>query len=126
LPLVHHELCFGCGRTNRFGLLLEVEPTGNGRVAGRCFIKPDHQGPDPGRAHEGLIGAALAEAMALACGVQARIVEFEVSVRAALLVGEFLELEARVELRDGPLAYATATASADQRVVAQARGRFRS
>jgi hypothetical protein len=73
MPLVHHELCFGCGRTNLFGILLDVEPVGPDAVAGRCFIKQDHQGPDRGRAHEGVVAAALAEAMALACGLDARL-----------------------------------------------------
>ena len=72
MPLVHHELCFGCGRTNLFGLLLELERTDEGAVAGRCFIKQDHQGPEPGFAHEGIIATALSEAMALACGQHAR------------------------------------------------------
>jgi len=42
MPLLRHELCFGCGPTNRFGLLLEVEEVAPGAVAGRCFIKQDH------------------------------------------------------------------------------------
>ncbi len=126
MPLVHHELCFACGRTNLFGLLLEVEETGPGAVAGRCFIKQDHQGADRGNAHEGVIAAALAEAMALACGLEARAVAFEVSLSDSAPVGAFLELEARVERRDGARADASATASANQRVVATARGRFRS
>ena len=126
MPLVHHELCFGCGRTNLFGLLLEVDEVAPGAVAGRCFIKQDHQGADGGRAHEGIVAAALAEAMALACGRDARAVSFEVSVEASAPVGTFLELAARVDSRDGQLANASATATADQRVVAQARGRFRS
>ena len=125
-PLVHHELCFGCGRVNLFGLLLEVEPAGLDAVAGRCFIKQDHQGADRGRAHPGVLGAALAEAMALACGVEARTVAVEATFSEPAPVGAFLELEARVERRDGQLAYATATARADQRMVAQARGSFRS
>ena len=25
MALVHHDLCFGCGQTNLFGMLLEVE-----------------------------------------------------------------------------------------------------
>jgi acyl-coenzyme A thioesterase PaaI-like protein len=126
LPLRHHELCFGCGRTNLFGLLLEVEEVAPGAVAGRCFVKQDHQGADGGRAHDGVLAAALAEAMALACGLDARAVSFEVSLDAPAPVGAYLELEARVASRDGPLTYATATATADRRVVAQARGRFRS
>jgi hypothetical protein len=126
VALVHHELCFGCGRTNLFGLLLEAEEVAPDAVGGRCFIKQDHQGADRGRAHEGLVGAALVEAMALACGLGARTVSFEVSLAGPVAVGAFLELEAHVTERDGPLAYATATASADQRMVAQARGSFRS
>jgi hypothetical protein len=125
MPLVHHELCFGCGRVNLFGLLLEVEPAGPDAVAGRCFIKQDHQGAERGRAHEGLIGTALLEAMALACGVEARAVSFEISLREPAPIGTFLEIEARVSRRDGPSADASATARGDQRMVAQARGSFR-
>jgi acyl-coenzyme A thioesterase PaaI-like protein len=125
VALVHHELCFGCGRVNLFGLLLEVEPAGPGAVAGRCFIKQDHQGAERGRAHEGVIGAALLEAMALACGIEARSVSFEVTLSETAPVGVFLYIEARVERRDGPSADASATARVDQRMVAQARGSFR-
>ena len=71
MALVHHDLCFGCGQTNLFGLLLEVERVDPDRVAGRCFIKQDHQGPDRTAAHQGVIAAALCEAMALACGPRA-------------------------------------------------------
>jgi acyl-coenzyme A thioesterase PaaI-like protein len=126
MPLLHHELCFGCGRTNLFGLLLEVEEVAPGAVAGRCFIKQDHQGADGGRAHEGVVAAALVEAMGLACGVDARTVSLELSLDAPAPVGAFVELSARVESRDGQLANASATATADRRVVARARGRFRS
>ncbi|MBV9804941.1 MAG: hypothetical protein JO130_17205 [Solirubrobacterales bacterium] len=125
MPLVHHELCFGCGRVNLFGLLLEVQEVAPGSVAGRCFLKQDHQGADRGQGHEGVVGASLLEAMALACGPNARALAFEVTLRAPTPVGTFLELEARVERRDGPIAYAIATASAEERMVAQGRGRFR-
>jgi acyl-coenzyme A thioesterase PaaI-like protein len=123
--LVHHELCFGCGRLNLFGLLLEVEPTGPGAVAGRCFIKQDHQGAERGAAHEGVLAAALSESMALACGLDARAVALELTLDAPAPVGAYVEIEARVESRDGEIAHATAVARADQRMVAQARGRFR-
>ena len=126
MALVHHELCFGCGRTNLFGLLLEVEPAGPGAVSGRCFIKQDHQGAERGSAHDGVIAAALTEAMALACGLEARAVALEIFLVEPAPVGAFLELEARVLERDGPLANATATATAEERMVAQARGRYRS
>ena len=64
MALAHHDLCFGCGQANLFGLLLEVERVDERRVAGRCFIKQDHQGPDRRFAHQGVIAAALCEAMA--------------------------------------------------------------
>ena len=39
------------------------EPAGDG-VAGRFFLKQDHQGP-PGHAHGGILASALDEAMAM-------------------------------------------------------------
>jgi hypothetical protein len=42
--LRHHDLCFGCGQANLFGLQLELEPRPEGGVAGRFFVKQDHQG----------------------------------------------------------------------------------
>ncbi len=126
MPLVHHEHCFGCGRVNLFGLLLEVEEAAPGVVTGRCFIKQDHQGADRGFAHDGVVATALAEAMALACGLGARAVGFEVSLESPAPVGAFVEVVARVDGRDGGFASATATATADQRMIARARGRFRS
>jgi acyl-coenzyme A thioesterase PaaI-like protein len=125
VALVHHELCFGCGRTNLFGLLLEVDEVAPGAVAGRCFIKQDHQGADRGSAHEGVLAAALLDAMALACGPAARADRFEISVGDPAPVGAFVEIAASVERREGSIADATATATADQRMVARARGRFR-
>jgi hypothetical protein len=94
MALVHHELCFGCGRTNLFGLLLEVEAGSAGAVSGRCFIKQDHQGPEPGTAHEGVVAAALLDAIALARGSTAApaLVTFEFLARAP--VGTFLDIEA--------------------------------
>jgi acyl-coenzyme A thioesterase PaaI-like protein len=94
MALVHHELCFGCGRTNLFGVLLELERTGPDSLAGRCFIKQDHQGPEPGRAHEGVIAAALSDAIALACGPDARVTGIQVEFVAGAPVGAFLEIEA--------------------------------
>jgi hypothetical protein len=125
VALVHHEQCFGCGRTNLFGLLLEVDEVAPGTVAGRCFIKQDHQGADRGLAHEGVVGAALLDAMALACGLEARVVSYEIALSGPAPVGAFVEIAAQVARRDGSTADATATARADQRMVAQARGRFR-
>jgi hypothetical protein len=65
MPVAHHELCFGCGLANVFGLHLELERRDDGGVVGRLFVKQDLQGPD-GRSHPGVLAAALLEAMSLA------------------------------------------------------------
>ncbi|HET7046897.1 MAG TPA: hypothetical protein VFI54_01395 [Solirubrobacteraceae bacterium] len=124
MALVHHDLCFGCGQTNLFGLLLEVERVDERRVAGRCFIKQDHQGPDRHFAHQGVIAAALCEAMALACGPRARAVALNVELAADAPVGAFLDVEAVTGERRGDTFAADATAASDGRPVAVAQGRF--
>jgi acyl-coenzyme A thioesterase PaaI-like protein len=125
VALIHHELCFGCGRVNLFGLLLEVTETAPGSVAGRCFIKQDHQGADPGSAHDGVVAAALSEAMALACGKDARAISVEVNFESQAPVGAFLDVEARLEgRRGGERVHVRATATAAGDRVASARGSF--
>jgi len=92
----HHELCFGCGTANVFGLHIED---------GRFFVKQDHQGPD-GALHPGVLAAALIEVL----GPTAHV---ELDLRASAPVGTFVELA-----RDG----ATVTARGqDGRVLAVAR-----
>ncbi|MBV9197239.1 MAG: hypothetical protein JO168_24150 [Solirubrobacterales bacterium] len=126
MTLVHHELCFGCGRVNLFGLLLEVEPAGADAVAGRCFFKQDHQGADRGVAHDGVVAAALAEAMALVCGPDARATELELRLLAPAPIGSFLAVLATVERREGAAAYAGASLAIEAgSPLAQARGTFR-
>src|SRR3954454_15414775 len=96
--ITHHELCFGCGIANLFGLQLELEASGD-RVAGRFFVKQDHQGP-PGFAHGGVIAAALDEAMALlvhAEGTHALTRRLEVDLLGPVAVGTFAALTAWVE-----------------------------
>ena len=118
--LVHHELCFGCGRANLFGLLMELERTEEGRVRGRGFIKQDHHGPVRGSAHPGLIAAALIEAVAFAAGNELESTRVELSLQAAAPVGAFLEVEARST--DGQ---AQATAWCEGQEVASALGASR-
>ena len=124
MALVHHDLCFGCGQTNLFGLLLEVERVDAERVAGRCFIKQDHQGADRTAAHQGVIAAALCEAMALACGPRARAIALSVELTADAPVGAFLEVEAATGDSQAGTIAATATAASEGRRVATAQGRF--
>ena len=127
VSIVHHDLCFGCGRTNLFGLQIELDPVETG-VSGRFFVKQDHQGP-PGYAHGGIMSAALDEAMALAVhaeGENARTTRLELDLRAPAPIGAFVRLEARVERRDESAIDATARALAadDEAVLAEARARF--
>ena len=102
MSIVHHELCFGCGTANLFGLQLELDADGDG-VSGRFFVKQDHQGP-PCYAHGGVLGTALDEAMALLLhgqGLLAVTQRIEVDFRAPAPVGGFVDVTARVEDRDG-------------------------
>jgi hypothetical protein len=92
--LRHHELCFGCGQANLFGLQLELERGADGAVEGRFFVKQDHQG-EPGFAHAGVLAAALEEALAFAA--DRRPVRLELELMAAAPVGAFV----RVSAHDG-------------------------
>ena len=94
VPVAHHELCFGCGAANVFGLHLELERTADGGLAGRFFIKQDHQGPD-GSAHPGVLAAALVEALSLAAGAPPEGVDVEVHRTAP--VGSFVRVETDAE-----------------------------
>ena len=124
--IIHHDLCFGCGQANLFGLQLEVEPCANG-VAGRFFVKQDHQGP-PGYAHGGVIAAALDEAMALLVverGTFAVTGRLEIDLLAPAPVGAFVGVSARVEQEgERTLALAAEAAGEDGRRLAVARGTF--
>jgi uncharacterized protein (TIGR00369 family) len=129
VTLTHHDLCFGCGTANLFGLQMELEQRDDATVAGRFFVKQDHQGP-PGSAHGGVIAAALDEAMSLAIhaeGILAFTGRLEVDLRTPALVGEFVQVEARIERRSGETIEATASARAagdENRLLAEARGTF--
>jgi len=107
--LHHHELCFGCGQANLFGLQLELERVG-GFVEGRFFVKQDHQG-EPGAAHAGVLTAALEEAISLAAGERPKRLELELLAPApvgafVLVSGSAERAEARAE--DGsPIARAS-------------------
>jgi acyl-coenzyme A thioesterase PaaI-like protein len=88
--LSHHDLCFGCGQANLFGLQLELTRTGDG-VEGRFFVKQDHQGPD-GNAHPGVLATALEEALSLAGAPPTGRVELELVEPAP--VGTFVRVSA--------------------------------
>jgi acyl-coenzyme A thioesterase PaaI-like protein len=116
--LRHHELCFGCGQANPFGLQLELERRPDGAVEGRFFVKQDHQGPG-GVAHEGLLAAALEEALALAAGRPPT--RLEVELVAGAPVGAFVSVRARAE---GELRFSAVASGEEGRVLARAAGTF--
>jgi acyl-coenzyme A thioesterase PaaI-like protein len=124
--IFHHDLCFGCGQANLFGLQLELEPRPAGGVEGRFFVKQDHQGP-PGVAHGGVIAAALDEAMALLLqgqGTAALTVRLEVDLLAPAPVGAFVTVRAELlESRDRKLVL-NADAAVEGEAVARAKGVF--
>jgi acyl-coenzyme A thioesterase PaaI-like protein len=123
----HHDLCFGCGQANLFGLQLEMERRPEGGVAGRFFVKQDHQGP-PGFAHGGVIATALDEAMSLLLhgqGTYALTGRLEVDLRAPAPVGSFVRLEADVEEVEGRrLRIAARALGEDGEALAEGRGVF--
>jgi acyl-coenzyme A thioesterase PaaI-like protein len=125
--IVHHDLCFGCGQANLFGLQLELERRADGDVEGRFFVKQDHQGP-PGYAHGGVLAAALDEAMALlvhdgeTLAVTGRL---EVDLLAPAPVGAFVRVSARLEEEGARTLKLAAEASGeDGERLAAARGIF--
>jgi len=124
--LSHHDLCFGCGQANLFGLQLELERAGEDRVAGRFFVKQDHQGP-PGFAHGGVLAAALDEAMALLLhgrGIRALTVGLELKLRAPAPVGSFVEVEAELEREEERRLFLRARARGADGELAVASGAF--
>jgi acyl-coenzyme A thioesterase PaaI-like protein len=124
--IFHHDLCFGCGQANLFGLQLELEPRPVGGVEGRFFVKQDHQGP-PGFAHGGVIAAALDEAMALLLqgqGTAALTGRLEVDLLAPVPVGAFVTVRAELlESGDRKLVL-NAEAAVEGQTAARARGVF--
>ena len=124
--ITHHELCFGCGQANLFGLQLEVDVRDDGSIAGRFFVKQDHQGP-PGYAHGGILATALDEAMALLVhdsGVHAFTTGLEIRLRAPAPVGAFVDVVATLESREERRLELSAVATSEGAEVATARGTF--
>jgi uncharacterized protein (TIGR00369 family) len=124
--LSHHELCFGCGQANLFGLQLELERRPDGGVAGRFFVKQDHQGP-PGYAHGGVIATALDEAMSLLVHQRgmALTARLEVDLLAPVPVGSYVLVSADVSEVSGRRIEVEALASNEAgTALAKARGTF--
>jgi acyl-coenzyme A thioesterase PaaI-like protein len=128
VTVTHHDLCFGCGVANLFGLQMELEHTGPGEAAGRFFVKQDHQGP-PGYAHGGVVASAVDEAMALlvhAEGITALTRRLEVELAAPTPIGTFAVVRARIDERSAGRVVTSAELSEgdDGKVLARARAEF--
>jgi acyl-coenzyme A thioesterase PaaI-like protein len=124
--IFHHDLCFGCGQANLFGLQLELEARPGGGVEGRFFVKQDHQGP-PGFAHGGVIAAALDEAMALLLhgqGTAALTGRLEVDLLAPVPVGAFVTVRAELLESGERKLVLTAEAAVEGQSAARGRGVF--
>lgn len=125
--LVHHELCFGCGHANLFGLQLEAVRTADGGVEGRFFVKQDHQGP-PGFAHGGVMSTALDEAMALLAlddHGPAPTVRLEIDLLAPVPIGSFVTVRAEaVEEGERRLTLRAEALGEDGQPLARATGVF--
>jgi acyl-coenzyme A thioesterase PaaI-like protein len=107
--IAHHDLCFGCGLANPFGLQLELQAADDGHLNGRFFVKQDHQGP-PGLAHGGVLASALDEAMGLAVSrvALAYTVELQLRLAAPAPVGTYVAVTARLERSEGRRHWAAA------------------
>ena len=124
--IFHHDLCFGCGQANLFGLQLELHSDPRGGVEGRFFVKQDHQGP-PGFAHGGVLAAALDEAMALLLQAErifAVTGRIEVDFLAPAPVGTFVSVRARVLETAARKVTLEADAERGEEPVARARATF--
>jgi uncharacterized protein (TIGR00369 family) len=125
--LFHHELCFGCGQANLFGLQLELSERPEGGVAGRFFVNQDHQGP-PGYAHGGVMATALDEAMSLLVHQRGQLAltgRLDVSLLAPVPVGTYVLVSAEVAQVSGRSLRLEAAASNEAgTALAKARGTF--
>ena len=124
--IAHHDLCFGCGLANPFGLQLELREAEGGVLRGRFFVKQDHQG-SPGFAHGGVLASALDEAMSLAVHREALAytVELDLDLRAMAPVGTYVQVTARVERQEGRKRWAAGELRGeDEALVASGRAVF--
>jgi acyl-coenzyme A thioesterase PaaI-like protein len=127
LTVTHHELCFGCGLANLFGLQMELEPDADGGLGGRFFVKQDHGGP-PGLAHGGILSTALDEAMALLVWhrrIDALTRRLEVDLLGPVPIGSFVAVRAWIEDDAGRRVTLASELTGDGgAVVARGRGVF--
>ena len=123
LNLRHHDGCFGCGTGP--GLRLELELRDDGSVSGAFTPDPELQGP-PGLAHGGIVATALDEAMSLCVHQQtlAFTAHFEMDLHGPAPVGTQIDVEARIDRREGRKLWASAEALGENGTVATGSALF--
>jgi len=104
-PMLHaaHNRCFGCGRENTGGLLLEFLLAADGSVVCLPTI-PDRFEGHPGYLHGGIIATLLDEAMSKAVrarGVAAMTRQLEVEYLRPVPSGVELRIEGKLVRGDG-------------------------
>jgi acyl-coenzyme A thioesterase PaaI-like protein len=123
----HHDLCFGCGIANVFGMQFEAQAPVDGELRGRFFVKQDLMGP-PGVMHGGLVATALDEVMSLlvvAESPRAPTARLETDLRAPIPLGTFVQASARIVERDGRKVIAAGELRGeDGTLLAEGRGVF--
>jgi len=102
-----------------------VELRDDGSVSGSFTPAAELQGP-PGFAHGGIVATALDEAMSLCVHQQtlAFTAHFEMDLHGPAPLGTEVELEARIDRREGRKIWASAEALGEAGVVATASALF--
>lgn len=97
----------------------------DGSVSGAFTPTADLQGP-PGMTHGGIVATALDEAMSLCVHQQtlAFTAHFEIDLRGPAPLGTRVDLDARIDRREGRKLWASAEASAAGELVARSSGLF--
>lgn len=107
----HYAHCFGCGREQAHGLLLEARAGEGVSLTAEFTVQPAHQGA-PGLAHGGVLATALDETVGSLNWLLRTVAvtgRLETDYLRPVPVGTTLHLEAEVTAVAGRKIYSTAT-----------------
>jgi len=97
----HSDYCFGCGRTNFQGLMLDFQETADDGVEAE-FIPDEYCQGQPGIVHGGIIVALMDEAASQLIhrrGIPAVTSAIEIKIRQQLIIGEPVHISASLSNR---------------------------
>lgn len=126
MAVQHHELCFGCGNSNLFGLHIEADTSGEKGLAAEFVVRDEHTGAS-GYAHTGVLSGALYEVMALSLpaeGVHGRAEHVEVDFHESVPRGSVIELTTTVGRSGEGRIRLHATACRNNAMIASGQGDF--